>query len=267
VTDTTAGRPGSKADLRSPGNPHDERRSEPVRPRDPPLQVRAIGELAGTFALTFVAVAADTAGRLTNGEVGAAARAAAPALLVMAFVYALGDTSGAHFNPAVTLGFTLRGLFPVRWLALYVAAQLVGAIAAALLLVAAFGPAVEAGVSTPHVPVLTALGLEVILTALLISVVLGTADRYRIVGPSAAIAVGATIALSGLIAIPLEGASMNPARSLGPALATLQLENLWIYWLGPAAGAVLAVILTRVLHGPAPRDVKQVEAATGGTPD
>jgi aquaporin Z len=231
------------------------------------LERRILAEMTGTFALTFVAVTADAASRLTGGEVSPIARAAAPALLVTAFVYALGDTSGAHFNPAVTLAFTLRGLFPVRWLAIYVAAQILGAILASGLLLLALGSTIEAGVSTPHVPAMTAVGLEAILTSLLLTVILGTADRYRIVGPNAALAVGATIALCGLVAIPLEGASMNPARSLGPAFVTAHLGDLWIYWLGPAIGVALAVTLTRILHGPAVRHAEQVEAATGEQSD
>jgi aquaporin Z len=126
-----------------------------------------------------------------------------------------------------------------------------------------FGPAVEAGVSTPHVGVETAVVLEAILTLLLVTVILGTADRARIVGPDAALAVGATIALCGLIALPLDGASMNPARSLGPALVTGRLEDLWVYIIGPFAGAALAVVLTAFLHGRTDRDPKSREAAQG----
>jgi aquaporin Z len=117
--------------------------------------------------------------------------------------------------------------------------------------------------STPHVAGETAVVLEAILTWLLVTVILGTADRSRIVGPDAALAVGATIILCGLIALPLEGASMNPARSLGPALVTGTLGDAWIYLVGPAVGACLAVVVTRFLHGPTERDEKAAEAAQG----
>jgi aquaporin Z len=231
--------------------------------RDAALGVRLVAEAVGTFALTFVAAGADTMGIISGGQVGPAARAVAPGLLVMAFIYALGDTSGAHFNPAVTLGFTLRRLFPAAWMFAYWAAQLVGAVAAALVLRLLFGEALGAGVSTPHVAPLVALALEGALSWILVTVILGTADRARLIGSDAAIAVGATIALCGLIANPVEGASMNPARSIGPALVTLRLTDVWIYVLGPALGAVAAVGLTAYLHGASPRDSKQVEMATG----
>ena len=181
----------------------------------------------------------------------------------MAFIYAIGDRSGAHFNPVVTLAFALRGLFPLRWVASYWLAQLAGAFLAGGLLVALLGTAASAGVSTPHVDAWVAVVLEAVLTALLVTVILGTADEYALIGPNAAIAVGATIAMCGLIAGPVEGASMNPARSLGPALASLDLSNVWIYVLGPVLGSVVAVVVTRVLRGPAPPDDMPREAAEG----
>lgn len=226
------------------------------------LPYRLVAEAVGTFALTFVAAGADVMGVISNGEVGPAARAVAPGLLVMAFVYALGDTSGAHFNPAVTLGFTLKGLFPPGWMAAYWVAQLSGATAGALVLRGLFGDAIAAGVSTPHVAPLVAVTLEIVLAWMLITVILGTADRASLIGPNAAIAVGATIALCGLIAGPIEGASMNPARSLGPAVVALRLADVWIYVVGPVLGALLAVGITGLLHGMG-HTRQEVEAAAG----
>lgn len=235
--------------------------------RSPALSTRLLAEGLGTFALTFIAGAGDAAARLTGGEVDAAARAVAPGLLVLAFIYALGDRSGAHFNPAVTIAFTARRLFPPVLVAPYVAAQLAGAAAAALVLRALFGSASEAAVNAPRaIGPLAAVGVEIVLAWLLVTVILGTADRYRVVGTDAAIAVGVTIALCGLVALPVEGASMNPARSTGPAIVAGRLGDLWIYWLGPLTGAMLAVAAARVLHGPAPVDAMQVEAATGARP-
>jgi len=225
---------------------------------------RLTAEAFGTFALVFVAVGADTMALVSGGRVSEAARAVAPALMVAALIYAIGDVSGAHLNPVVSLAFALKRLVPVTWLVPYWTAQLAGAVLACLLVRALFGDAVRAGVSTPHVPDGTAVAIEAVLTWLLVVVILGTADRHRIVGANAALAVGATIALCGLIALPIEGASMNPARSAGPALVSGDLANLWIYILGPVIGASLAVLLTRFLHGRAPEvDGTAEEAARG----
>lgn len=232
------------------------------RPVDPwPRRLGA--EAFGSFALVFVAAGGDAMAVVSNGQVSPAARAVSPALMVAALIYALGDVSGAHFNPAVTLAFAAKRLFPARSVLPYWLAQMAGAVAAAAVLEVLFGSVTQAGVSTPHVPDGTAVALETILTGLLVTVVLGTADRARIVGPDAALAVGATIALCGLIALPLEGASMNPARSLGPALVTGDLGTAWIYISGPALGAVLAAVLTRLLHGPTREDPLAEEAAQG----
>jgi aquaporin Z len=222
-----------------------------------------LAEAFGTMALVFVAVGGDAAGVVTGGEVGVAARAVAPALMVAAMIYAIGDVSGAHFNPVVTAAFTLKRLFPAALLPLYWVAQAVGAIAAALVVRALLGDAVAAGVSTPHIASASALGFEVILTLLLVTVILGTADRHRIVGTEAALAVGATIALCGLVALPLEGASMNPARSLGPAIVTGRFTDLWIYVIGPFVGAAAAVAINAMLHGSSARDPEARRAAQG----
>lgn len=232
-------------------------------PVDPAWPRRLAAEMFGTFALVFVAVGADAMAVVSGGLVSVAARAVAPGLMVAASIYAIGDASGAHFNPVVSLAFTLKRLFPVGWLVPYWASQLVGAVAASLAVGWLFGDAVRAGVSTPHVADGTAVALEAVLTWLLVTVILGTADRYRVVGPDAALAVGATIALCGLIALPIDGASMNPARSFGPALVAGDLGNVWIYVVGPAIGALLAVLTTRVLHGSTAADPKAVDAAQG----
>lgn len=225
--------------------------------------MRLGAEAIGTFALTFVAAGADVAANLTAGDVTPFARAIAPGLLVMAFIYAIGDRSGAHFNPAITLAFTLRRLFPLAWVVPYWLAQLGGALLAGVLLGVLFGTAAPAGVTQPHIDPAAALVLEIVLTSFLAVVILATADRFRLIGPNAAIAVGGTIALCGLVALPLEGASMNPARSLGPALATGHLDSVWIYVVGPLLGAVVAVMVAWFLHGPAPDDDKAREAAAG----
>ena len=224
---------------------------------------RLLSESFGTFALTFVAAGADAAGSLSGGDVGPAARAVAPALLVMAMIYALGDVSGAHFNPAVSLAFAVRGLLPASWLARYWGAQLAGALAAGLVLRGLFGSAADTGVSAPHV----ASGVALVHR--------GDPDLVPHHGdprhgrppsdhrPQRRARRGRHDRPVGLIALPIEGASMNPARSFGPALVAMNLGDLWIYWLGPAIGALLAVGLTRALHGPPPPDGAATDAARG----
>jgi aquaporin Z len=230
--------------------------------RSRPEPAAVLAELLGTFGLTAVAVLGAAMGAVTGSDSAAIAKAVAPGLFVLAWIYALGDASGAHVNPAVTVGFALRGVFPWRWVPWYWAAQLAGAIGAGAVGALAFGAALDAGVTRPHVGAPIAVGLELFLTWLLVTVILGTADRFRIVGANAALAVGATIALDGLTAEPLTGASMNPARSLGPAIVAGDLSAAWIYLVGPFLGVVLAVAITNAIHG-AGRGGSQVEAATG----
>lgn len=208
-----------------------------------------VAELFGTFALTLVAAGGEVIGTLSHGEVDATARAVAPGLLVMAMIYAIGDVSGAHINPAVTFAFALRRDFPWRHVPLYWAAQIAGAVTAAALLLALFGDVNHLGASVPHAGPGTALVMEVVLTILLVSVILGTATRDHIIGPNAAIPVGGTVALCGLFAGPISTASMNPARSLGPALVSGALGSSWVYVVGPLLGACVAVLLTWAYHG------------------
>jgi aquaporin Z len=222
---------------------------------------RLSAELVGTFLLTLVAAGAEMRAVKAPSEVGPAAKAVAPALMVLALIYALSDVSGAHFNPAVTLAFTVRGDFPWRHLPGYWAAQLVGAVAAASLLRALFGTIAHLGATLPKDSTAVSLGTEVVLTATLVTVILGTATRKGVIGPNAALAVGATIALAGLVFGPVSGASMNPARSLGPALVDPQFDHIGIYLLGPVLGALVAVGVTHVTHG-TPRQ-EEHEAAQG----
>jgi aquaporin Z len=243
-----------------------ERRAADDRADEPRLGTRVVVEAFGTFALTFVAAGGDVMGQLSGGEVTAMARAIAPGLLVMGMVYALGDRSGAHFNPAVTTAFALRRLFPGRLVVPYVVAQLAGAVVAAIVLALLFGDAASAGVTRPKlVTPSVAVVIEAILTLFLVTVILGTADRARIVGPNAAVAVGGTIALCGLIALPIEGASMNPARSTGPAVIAAELSTLWVYWVGPLVGALVATGLAWLVHGRATTEDSKARDAAGGT--
>jgi len=220
-----------------------------------------LAELVGTFALTFVAAGGAVIAAVTNGAVSEAARFVAPGLLVMAMTYSFGKLSGAHFNPVVTLAFASRGDFQWRRVPGYWVAQFVGAILAALLLLALFGPVKHLGAPDPHYGILTSLVFEVILTFFLITVILGTATNHSLVGPTAALAVGGTIALAGLFAGPISGAAMNPALALGPYVVSVQFSNAWIYVVGPVLGGLLAVGTAWLLHGETTQD--EVETAEG----
>jgi MIP family channel proteins len=176
-------------------------------------------------------------------------------LIICVMVYATGHLSGAHINPAVTVGFTLSRHFPAREAAAYIAAQLAGAVAGALVLLAVWPdqPA-ELGATVPSVGIGSALVYEAILTALLMFVIMAVATDTRAVGQAAAIAIGGTVGLDALFGGPVTGASMNPARSFGPALVSGEWTDLWIYFVGPVIGAALAVVAYQLVRGrqPAP---------------
>jgi len=212
---------------------------------------RLLAELGGTFFLVLVAAGADVVNAVSGGQVGRAAAVTAPGIMVLALIYTIGETSGAHLNPAVTLAFAARGNFPWRRVPGYLVAQLAGAAAAAGLLRLLFGLAGGVGRTAPGhgIGSGTAVVVEAVLTFGLITVILGTASGARNVGHNAAIAIGGYVALAGLWASPVSGASMNPARSFGPALMSGDLRYLWIYVAGPLAGGLLAVALAWALRG------------------
>ncbi len=220
---------------------------------------RLLAEFVGTLLLTFVAAGGDTIEAATHQPLGHAAKVVAPALMVMALIYTIGGLSGAHLNPAVTIAFAIRGDFPPRRVAPYIAAQIVGAVLAALLLLAMFGNVGHLGATLPHLGSGTALVTEIVFTAALLLVILGTAAAGpRLVGHNSALAVGGTIALLGLIGSPVSGASMNPARSLGPALVGGHMGSYWIYVVGPLCGALIALAVALAFYG---RPVGHEEAA------
>jgi MIP family channel proteins len=223
---------------------------------------RLVAEGFGTFALTLTAVSVEAASRL-HPSITHVERAGAPALMVLALIYALSDVSGAHVNPAVTFCFALRGVFAWSRLPAYWAAQLAGSLLAAALSLAFFGSAAEAGAAVPSTGALTALLLETTFTLLLTSVILNTSRRHGVVGPTAAIAVAAVIALCGFWGGPLTGAALNPARSFGPAILARRYDVYWIYALGPMLGAAAAVALTHVIRGPASASEQQAAEGEG----
>jgi aquaporin Z len=214
---------------------------------------RLFSELFGTFLLVTIAVG----GGLVNARFGGTAvpgpaRAIAPALMVMAIIFFMGAVSGAHLNPVVSVAFALRGNFPWRRVPSYIVVQFAGAVLATLMLRGLIGAQGSAGLTLPGhgISTTTALLWEVLLTTGLVSVVLGTASGAQQLGPIAAFGVGSFIALAGLVGGPVSGASMNPARSLGPALVLGNWTSWWAYLIGPLIGAVIAVGIAQILRGP-----------------
>jgi aquaporin Z len=227
---------------------------------------RLFAEVWGTFLLVMVAIGADIASVKSGGALPRPLAAAAPGIMVMVAVYFMGAVSGAHINPAVTLAFALRGNFPWRRVPGYLLAQFAGAILAALLLRALFGIVADLGATVPKNGVSTsqALILEIVLTAGLVNAILGTASGARNIGTNAGIAVGGYVALTGLWASTFTGASMNPARSLGPDLVRVDFVTTWIYLVGPLVGAAIGVAFEWILKGPPTRHGSK---AAQGEPD
>jgi len=199
-------------------------------------------EAVGTFMLVVIGPGAAAVNLHTEGAVSHVGVALSFAFVIVAGVYALGHISGAHFNPAVTAGFWLSGRFPGRDVIPYVLAQLGGATAGALFLRAVLGADVRAAVTVPHVAVFSAFLVEVVLTFFLMLVIMAVATDHRVASPAAGLAVGLTVGFDALMGGPLTGASMNPARSLGPAVAAGMWEAHWLYWGGPLLGAGLGVV-------------------------
>ena len=214
---------------------------------------RLFSEVLGTFFLVLVAVGGGMVNARFGGQaVPYGARVVAPALMVMAIILFMGTVSGAHLNPAVSIAFAARGDFPWKRVPAYIVAQFLGAILATLLLWALIGKQGSAGLTLPGsgISTTTAMLWELVLTTGLVSVILGTASGAQQIGTLAALGVGGYIALAGLWGSPVSGASMNPARSLGPALVKGDWTSWWAYLVGPVAGGVVAVGFAYVLRGP-----------------
>ena len=210
---------------------------------------RLFSELLGTFALVLVAAGGGILH--AKGQISLAAAVVAPGLMVMAIILFMGAVSGAHLNPGVSLAFALRGDFPWRRVPGYIVIQLAGATLAALFLRWVFGNVEHLGATLPGPGYQNwqALLMEIVLTALLVSVILGTASAAQNVGAIAALGVGGYIALAGLWSAPVSGTSMNPARSFGPALVSGDWSSYWVYVAGPITGALIAVGFAYVLRG------------------
>lgn len=206
-------------------------------------------EFVGTFALVFAGTGAIVINDVSGGAITHVGVALTFGLIVSAMIYALGDVSGAHLNPAVTLAFTVAGRFKAARVLPYIGAQLAGAFAASLLLRALFESHSTLGATLPAGSAMQSAILEFVLTLLLMFTILGVSRGASEKGLFAGAAIGGVVALEALFAGPICGASMNPARSLAPALVSAQTQHLWIYIAAPVAGALAAVPLSAFIHG------------------
>ena len=210
---------------------------------EPPLVRRATAEAIGTFALVFAGCGAIVTDAQREGALGVVGIGLVFFLVLLAAIAALGHVSGAHFNPAVSLSFSLTRHLPHRDLGAYVAAQLGGAVTAGLLLLVVWPDApASLGATVPHIAVGRAVVLELVLTALLMLVITSVATDTRAVGAPAALAIAAAVGLASIAFGPLTGASLNPARSFGPALASGEWQDFWVYLAGPLLGAPLGAL-------------------------
>lgn len=217
---------------------------------------RATAEGLAAFALVFAGCGAVIADDRYDDALGTVGISLVFGLVIMAMIYATGHLSGAHINPAVTLAFTLTRHFAVRDAAAYVTAQLTGAAAAAFLLVAVWPEQPAAlGATIPSVAAGSALVYELVMTAVLMFVIIAVATDTRAAGAAAAIAIGGTVGLDALFGGPVTGASMNPARSFGPALAAGEWQDFWLYVVGPVAGAALGAFAYELIRGTEQRSV------------
>lgn len=205
-------------------------------------------EAIGTFALVFCGTGAIVINEATNGAVTHAGVAITFGLIVLAMIYALGDISGAHFNPAVSIAFAVGGRMPARKILPYIAAQLTGAFTASFALHALFPASQKLGATLPAGSEMQSFILEVILTFLLMLVIWNVSTGAKEKGITAGIAVASVVGLEAMFAGPICGASMNPARSLAPAVVSGAVQSLWIYLSAPVAGAIAAVFIARYIN-------------------
>jgi aquaporin Z len=212
---------------------------------------RLFSEVLGTFLLVLAGAGSGVVNAVSNGAISRAAAVTAPGLTVLVVILFMGAVSGAHLNPAVSIAFAARGDFPWRRVPGYILAQLVGATLACLLLWALFGKVGMLGATEPGPGIsdVQALVIELVLTAGLVSTILGTASRAQNLGPISAFGVGAYIILAGLWSSPISGASMNLARSFGPDMVLLNFSHYWVYIVGPIVGGLLAVGIAYLLRG------------------
>ncbi len=212
---------------------------------------RYAAEVLGTFALVFAGCGAAIVNETHGGALGHVGVSLVFGLVVMAMIYSVGNISGAHLNPAVTLGFMFSGRFGRRSVPAYIVSQMIGALAAAALLRLFFPEHGSLGATLPGIGLLRAFAMETLLSFLLMFVILNVSTGHMEKGIMAGVAIGGTIALEALVGGPLTGASMNPARSLAPALLSGHLEHLWIYLTAPILGTFLARPTCKWIQGDA----------------
>ncbi len=210
---------------------------------------RYLAEAIGTFVLVFAGTGAIVVNDLNGGTVSHIGIALTFGLVVMSMIYSIGDISGAHINPAVTLGFWLSRRFPGRDVAPYMLSQTVGALAASGLIRILMGAHPTLGATIPSGTAGQSLGFEIVLSFILMFTILNVATGAKEKGITAGIAIGSVVGLEALFAGPVSGASMNPARSLAPALVSGQLADIWIYFVGPLIGVAFAVSACRCSRG------------------
>ena len=216
----------------------------------PSLARRCLAEGLATFALVFAGCGAIVLDSERGASLGATGIAAAFGLVIMAMIYATGHLSGAHINPAVSAAFSATRHFPLREAGAYVPSQLAGAVAGALLLRLVWdGTPADLGATVPSVGSGSALVYEAVMTGFLMFVIMAVATDTRAIGAAAAIAIGGTVALDSLFGGGVTGASMNPARSFGPALVAGEWQQFWIYIVGPLLGALTAAFAYELVRG------------------
>ncbi len=208
-----------------------------------------LAELLGTFALVFAGCGAIVSESLSNGQVGVLGIGMVFGLVVMAMIYSVGNISGAHLNPAVTIGFVVAGRMEARKMLPYIGSQLAGALIAGLLLRLIFWEQVDLGVTHPSIHWAGAFAFEVVISFLLMFVILNVTTDHMEKGIMAGAAIGATVAMAATFGGPVTGASMNPARSLAPALFSNDVRFLWLYLVAPILGAMLAAPSCRLIQG------------------
>ena len=206
-----------------------------------------ISEFIGTFSMIFCGTGAMTVNEVTSGDVTHVGIAITWGLIVMAMIYAFGETSGAHFNPAVTIAFAYAKKFAWKEVPKYIIAQVLGAFAASLILCYLFPTSEYLGATISTVDVGRAFVMELLLTFFLMVVIINVSTGSKEIGIIAGIAVGAVVLLEAMFAGPITNASMNPARSIAPAIVAGKMQHLWMYILAPILGAVLAVISCKLV--------------------
>jgi aquaporin Z len=208
---------------------------------------KSVAEITGTFALVFCGTGAMVIDKETGGAVSHVGVAITFGLIVMSMIYALGDISGAHLNPAVSIAFVIAGRLPVKNLGIYIASQIAGALLASAVLKILFPANEFLGGTLPAGSAMQSFILELILTFLLMLVIINVATGSKEQGLFAGIAIGSVVLLEAMFAGPICGASMNPARSIGPALVSGHTKYLWVYIIAPITGASLAIPLWQYL--------------------